>query len=127
MIRSRPTPRAADPRASIACRECGASTNGRKPYCVAHVLHSPYARRVYEAYERALLDRARGRVNVHGLIAQDILVALQQAPCTVGRLRSDIGLSGDEVRAYLAALERCGMIEIERVRGSQSMLVWLAA
>ena len=122
MIRSRPTPRAADPRASIACLECGASTNGRKPYCVAHVLHSPYARRVSE-----LLDRARGRVNVKGLIAKDILVALQQAPCTVGRLRSDIGLSGDEVRAYLVALERCGMIEIERVRGSQSMLVWLAA
>lgn len=105
---------------------CGNLTRGRKPYCTQHILKHEYAMQVAkrEAAARAEVERVcttpRARVDMNGVVVEDLLTELGECPRTIAGLDDAViyftgrrTLDGRRaVVHYVNALRRAGLVTV---------------
>lgn len=110
---------------SSHCRveECKASTREGKPYCSAHIEHSPYIKRLIREIELRDEEEAtliRGEpVDTTGHLVREALLALKQGTYTSARLARLIDVDPDAAVTLIKLLDRRGLALAGRTeRGS---------
>ena len=110
------------------CVVCEKATVGRKPWCPQHSGQSPYLQQVRAEVAKSMADRRKLRVDVGGVVCQDVLTYLRWdamgAWVSGRRLAKDLayspkikhGMPSSAFERHLRALQRAGLIEIRRGR-----------
>lgn len=123
---------------SRGCRICREPTAGKKPYCLAHVLHHPYAKKVaQEVAERAEVEAlaragAWRAIPLQGVVVQELLDLLDDlGSVKVKTLPKLLGLTPEEgtqvALGLLEALQRAKLAVVWERRDRHHGYVKVAA
>lgn len=103
-----------------AAENCPAATREGKEYCTDHVEMHPYVQEMLAAWgqreaddKRAGIDydKRRGRVNLDGITAQDMLMHLRiYGPRTIERLCRELNITEQVAWGYVRAMRRTGLV-----------------